>query len=503
MRGKYISKRYSIGFWKLLGKMGERKISAKAALEFMLLALILVVAAHLRITNLDGFFSYDYDEGVYTESARMIVRGYLPNIHVFSSQPPFFILLIAAFLRLFGMNIVIARLFIVITSLIGIISVHLIAKSIEDSKAGLVGAFILSISPYFLRQSRSVQSEVPSISFVLLGVWLFFKGFKDRDKKYLLLSGVATCFGAMMKLNVGLVVPLILIPLIARKNLKECAFFILGCIIPLLILPLFDLSKVIDQTVIFHFAKPATGTWQSRWASILKTLMMDVGLTLTALIGIVICAIRKGLEGKFTVALTVAAFLFLLCYKAFFQHQSVILVPILAIMSGVALTAPVNLGFKKYFENEGRSVKRLRALIILTILNSALSGLYCIGLGRVVKYDSGLILFPRDNAQYHDAVKIIKFYTNSTDYIITDEQILAFLAERDIPPNLVDTSHMRISSGYLDSETVIRLSEEYNVKVIILWTGRLRRLSGFIHYVEANFQLIRDYGGGREIYVRH
>ena len=194
MRGKYVSKRYSIGFWKLLGKIGERKISAKVTLEFIFLALILVVAVYLRTTRLGGFFSYGYDEGVYTESARMIVRGYLPNVHVFSSQPPFFILLIAAFFKLFGMNIMTARLFIVVTSLIGIISVYLIAKSIEDSKAGLVGAFVLSISPYFLRQSRSVQSEIPSISFVLLGVWLFFKSLKDRDKKYLLLSGVAVSY---------------------------------------------------------------------------------------------------------------------------------------------------------------------------------------------------------------------------------------------------------------------------------------------------------------------
>jgi len=477
------------------------RFTNKMALESLFLTLILAVAAYLRITNLGGFFSYDYDEGVYTESARMIVRGYLPNIHVFSSQPPHFILLIAAFLRLFGMKIMIARLFIVITSLIGIISVYLIAKSIEDYKAGFIGAFILSISPYFLRQSRSVQSEVPSISFALLGVWLFFKGFKEKNEKYLLLSGVITCLGAMMKLNMGLVIPLILALLMAHKNFKGSGFFTLGCIIPLLILPLFDLSKVIDQMVIFHFAKPATGTWQSRGTYILKMLMMDVGLALTAPIGIIICAIKKGLEGRFTVALTIATFLFLLCYKAFFQHQSVILVPLLAIMSGVALATPMNMGFKKYLEKKERPIKRLRALIILAILSLALFSLYCIGLRRVIKYDSGLIS-PRDNAQYHDAVKIIKTYTNSADYIITDEQILAFLAERDVPPNLVDTSHMRISSGYLNSETVIKLSEKYNVKVVILWTGRLRRLSEFIHYVEANFQLVKDYGRGREIYVR-
>jgi hypothetical protein len=186
-------------------------------------------------------------------------------------------------------------------------------------------------------------------------------------------------------------------------------------------------------------------------------------------------------------------------------------------MSGVVLVAPINLGLKVFLKGReenagkvdetGKSViaktrhKELSILGVLITLNMILSVFYCMAAVWVVKYDLGLIS-PRDNPRFRDAVEIIKTYAGTTDYIITDEQILAFFAERDVPPNLVDTSHMRISSGYLDSEMVIELAEQYRVKVIVLWTGRLKRLEDFVNYVKVNYELVKDYGSGHEVYVR-
>jgi 4-amino-4-deoxy-L-arabinose transferase-like glycosyltransferase len=75
----------------------------------------------------------------------MIIKGYAPHVQVFSSQPAHFVLILATFFKLFGMSIVSARLFIVITSIVAIMSTYLIAKRIEDWKAGVVAAFLLSV----------------------------------------------------------------------------------------------------------------------------------------------------------------------------------------------------------------------------------------------------------------------------------------------------------------------------------------------------------------------
>jgi len=507
---------YPVSFWGSLAESEEQLVqTVKLPMEYLLLSLILLVAAYLRVANLGGLYIYDYDEGVYCESARMIVKGNLPHAQVFSSQPPHFILLVAAFLKLFGMDILFARLFIVFTSMIAIVSVHLIAKSIEDYKAGLASALFLSISPYFVRMSRSVQAEVPSISFALLGFWLFFGGFRSKSDVRLFLSGVVVCLGAMMKLNVGMVAAFLFVLLVARKELRGLAFFMVGVIVPLLILPFFNLNKVIDQMILFHFTKPDTGTWQDRGASIYSMLMMDSGLTVTASIGAVLCATKKALEGRFVVALTGATFAFLLYYKAFFMHQAVILVPLLAILGGVALVNPLNRGSRLLSEKASLSsetnqksgrkqplVARRRrlvasALVVASLVESLFYGVTAVG---VLSYDSRLTS-PRDDPRYIQAVSAIRAYASSVEYIISDEQILAFFAERDVPPDLADTSHMRISSGYLNSETVIAFTKEYNVKLVILWTGRLKRLTKFVDYVKANYQIVETYDG-REIYLR-
>lgn len=439
-------------------------------------------------------------------SARMILRGNLPFNQVFSSQPPHFILSLAAFLKLFGMSMVSARLFIVFTSTIGIISTYLIARNIGGPKAGLASSFMLSISPYFLRQSRSVQSEIPSVSFCLLGIWLFLVGLRNKDNKYLLVSGLFVCLGAMMKLNIGLAALLIVLILLVKRSFRGLAYFILGLVLPLLILPFFNLNRVMEQMVIFHFIKPATGTINDRWESIKSMLLMDTGLLAAAIVGVYFCIIKRKIDGIFIVIFTAALFLFLISYRAFFLHQAVVLIPPLAIMAGVALASSLEgaqeiircgRAFFTKVKNKATLIRTLTLIIGVALLLN-----YCASATNVIRYDLGLIS-QGDNSIFRDAVKIIRNYTDVSDYIISDEQILAFFAERDVPPDLVDTSHMRISSGYLDSKSVIKYAEQYRVKMVILWTGRLRRLSDFVDYVKSNYRLIKDYGEGREIYIRN
>lgn len=474
-------------------------------LEVMLFVATLCVALYFRVTNLGGMFSYDYDEGVYSMSARMILGGNLPFTQVFSSQPPHFILFLAAFLKMFGMSIAYARLFIVFTSIIGIIGAYLIARDIGGYKAGFASSLMLSISPYFLRQSRSVQSEIPSIGFCLIGIWLFLIGLRNKNNRYLLVSGLLVCLGAMMKLNIGLAALLMVPILLVKRNFRGLTYLILGLLLPLTILPFFDLNKMMEQMILFHLVKPATGTINDRWESIKSILLMDTGLLASAIVGVYFCAIKRKLDGIFIIMFTAALFLFLILYRAFFLHQAVVLIPPLAIMGGVALASSLE-GIQKIIRCKRAILTRVKARAVLIrvftlIIGVALLLNYCVSAVNVIRYALGLIS-QGDNPVFRDAVEIIRNYTDVSDYVILDEQILAFFAERDVPPDLVDTSHMRISSGYLDSNSVIRYAEQYRVKMVILWTGRLRRLSDFVNYVKSNYRLIKDYGEGREIYIR-
>jgi hypothetical protein len=100
-------------------------------------------------------------------------------------------------------------------------------------------------------------------------------------------------------------------------------------------------------------------------------------------------------------------------------------------------------------------------------------------------------------------VKLLDNVTKKTDWIISDDQLTVFVADRNMPPELCDTSFMRISSGYLTANELINLSEKYNVKVIIFWTGRLIQLKDFLNYTQRNFKCLKKFGDNQLVYIRN
>jgi hypothetical protein len=87
--------------------------------------------------------------------------------------------------------------------------------------------------------------------------------------------------------------------------------------------------------------------------------------------------------------------------------------------------------------------------------------------------------------------------------MVTDDQYVAALAGRDTPPELVDTSLVRIATGSLTTDEVERIIRRDNVRVVLFATDRLDRLPGLRAWVEANFQKVKAFGAGEALYVRN
>jgi hypothetical protein len=88
--------------------------------------------------------------------------------------------------------------------------------------------------------------------------------------------------------------------------------------------------------------------------------------------------------------------------------------------------------------------------------------------------------------------------------VVTDEQFIAGLAGRDVPPQLVDTSMVRIVSGYLTLPQLIAASSSPQVHVVLFFSGRfsLAPVRGYHVWVAGHFRLLRNYGNGMELWVR-
>jgi len=97
-----------------------------------------------------------------------------------------------------------------------------------------------------------------------------------------------------------------------------------------------------------------------------------------------------------------------------------------------------------------------------------------------------------------NVVRTIARLTDADDWVITDAPHLAFLADRKVPPPLVDPSAARIDAGALTAEQVVATMRQYDVDTVVLWTGKLGSLTSFVDALAREYTLVQDLGTGND-----
>jgi hypothetical protein len=92
--------------------------------------------------------------------------------------------------------------------------------------------------------------------------------------------------------------------------------------------------------------------------------------------------------------------------------------------------------------------------------------------------------------------------TAPNQFILTDAQFLAAEADRNTPPQLVDTSSVRIQSGYLSNAQLIQIASQPRVHTVLFYTNRLRHEQAFHLWVSQHLHLVHNYGNGRELWIK-
>lgn len=129
--------------------------------------------------------------------------------------------------------------------------------------------------------------------------------------------------------------------------------------------------------------------------------------------------------------------------------------------------------------------------------------LLLIGLPAQAARDRSLA-WPPDDDEDEDALKaaeLVQTWAGPNDWIITDSITLAFCADRNVPPEMVNTSSMRIKTGQLTTEQAIAWTEQYQPAAIIFWDDRLESLPGYVEWVEQHYRMVKKYGKERRIYT--
>jgi 4-amino-4-deoxy-L-arabinose transferase-like glycosyltransferase len=485
--------------------------------------LVLVVAAIvMRLYQLGLPFDRDgYDEGVYWQSLRAMSGGHALYQDIFYSQPPFFLLSTFPGFALFGATLWSARFSIALVSLVGLLGAFILGKALSGRLGAIAALLLLVVNPLYLAQSQTIQAEASSAAFSLLAVGLAYLWWQQpvgaRGLLLAVLTGVTFALSILCKLlSVSILVPIALL-MLARiwqtwrrqpgtgvGGSGSIAAGIGACIITMLalLLPFIGSYQVMVQSAItFHddAARILSSTQQDN-AAMLQTALTSM-LTLAALYGIVASLLRRDWRVIPLIGWLLVTIYFLWHQVPLFLHHLVALAPpliALAVM-GIGDLSIYKQGTSARFASKATTYLTwvAIALILVTAVLDVRQDRSYYRTAEALSV-SGLI-----QLESHVASDLRQAITPS-QLVVTDAQFIAGLADRDTPPSLVDSSAVRINSGYLTLSQLESVTSQPQVHAVLFFTGRfhLSNVAAFHAWVTQHFHLLHDYGGGRELWTR-
>jgi 4-amino-4-deoxy-L-arabinose transferase-like glycosyltransferase len=443
------------------------------------LAAVLVVAAALRAPLLGGG-QIDYDEGVYWQSLRALAAGHALFASVYSSQPPGFLLLLLPAHLALGGGIAGARLAVLVLSLAGVAAAGRLAWVLGGPGAGLLAAGLLAADPLYFRASVTLQADGPSVALGLVGLAAAAEARARAGSRPALplavAAGAALATAALVKLLAVAALPPALVLLVAgpaRARMAGAALLGGAAAAATLLLPFAGAWPALwDQAVGLHLGArslPVGGLDQG-------TLLRGLPIAVLAVAGCAAAIGRRPLLAVTGATWAVACAGLLAVQHPLWPHHAVVLVAPLALLGG---------GLSTVVTSRAAAVAVACALAAASIA----SGSYSLRLQAPAAAEAPVV------AALHAR-------TAPGELVITDDQFGAALADRSTPPELVDTSFVRIASGNLTTGQVESIAGRPGVRGVLLGTGRLAAMPGLREWLAQRFPLVVDLGGGRTLYTR-
>lgn len=491
------------------------------SLESRLLIGICLVGLVLRLWPIAGF-SIEYDEGVYWQSLRALAGGHALFSSVFSSQPPAFLLALYPLYLLFGQSLIAARLGVVVFSLAGIVALYIAGRAAAGKWAGIAAALLLALDPLYLAESHTLQAEVPALAWEAICLAFAVTAYRaagSRQRRLAAASGIALGLGILTKLlDVVVVIPVMLYlahPVFASflskdgrvqrpdrptfvARLREIAMPLALCAagaivaVVVVLLPFAGHWRTLyDQVVTFHLAaaRVVNEGFRHNVTIIWQALSPDP-LVWLALVGFGVALWRRDWRAAPPLLWAVASCALLLRQHPLFAHHVVLLVPPLALLAGVSLLG----GERVYLPiRAGRPSMAMAPVGAVALCALVLVFVSSASAAAAAK------LIPSDVAGMAAAVRAASL---PDDYIASDDQYIVGVADRNVPPQLVDTSIIRVTSGYLTASQLETVLTGADVRVLLFASGRFDHVPGFVSWVQDHYVKVADFGNGRALYVR-
>lgn len=430
------------------------------ALWGVLIALYLV--APLR--HLDAY-AWDYDEGPYLQAAALAARGHPLYADVVLNKLPYLTWLLQAGFATGGLTLITARATILLTTLLGFVSLGLLSELWWGKGAGPATLLVfLTLSETTVR-AAVVMNDLPAMSLVLATLVAATRYRQRAQRRWLFVSALAFALAVgTHPLLLFTAVPILWICIASEQKAPPdlrrivrvlVVFGIVGAIVLGMTLLVIDLPGFVRWVVDYNTTAAQNAAAIFGWVSIAEYLTEHwplLGLTACALVLLAQSRRRLGISASIVWAfMTLSA---LALYRPLWQHYLIFLLYPLVIVAGGGVVESFKLWGKSSRKTTPHRIVGLASLCLLALM----------GYQRLrIPLD-----WSETPAGHDETAAYLTQHIEPEDFIVTDNQFFAFAQGYPVPPALTDTSFKRIRHGYLQIGEVVSAIHAHDVHFVVL-----------------------------------
>ena len=274
--------------------LGARCMSSRRA-HYLVLAFVLLLAVLVRTVPLT--YSHFWDETVFLQHAKVILDG-RTNYEEFHHRPPLLSFLYALGFALWD-NVYVANLVQGVVTTLTVVFAFLYARLAFGLAAALFSGFLFAFTPYFVKASHELLTDMPALALMLASMWLFDK----PGARYAFLSGIIYALAIQTRFtSLFLIVYFVLDAILSPKKIRSLAFLLAGAavaIAPYLVwvrwnYGSFSFPFVQARRIVTEWTAPVPASFY--WEALLQVFPYSMWLFFGA--GILLPVARRAMHGR-------------------------------------------------------------------------------------------------------------------------------------------------------------------------------------------------------------
>jgi 4-amino-4-deoxy-L-arabinose transferase-like glycosyltransferase len=421
---------------------------------WLALAGLLTVAAFVYIRGVEA--AANYDEGVYLASLDALHHGQELGTDVYASQPPGFYVLLQALSWLPGDGVEGIRAAFLLVALLGLVAAYAVGRKLACVWGAFGAAGLLAITAPWPVQAPRVQADTASVALALCAVAVAF--YAGRCSWRWAGAGALTGAAIAVKLLALPVVAPLAVLLIARRSWRAAAAAAVAALAVWAVLLVWHaraLGELWQSVVSDH--RDARGLGPSLSDNIDRVLLHPLdwrtpGGVLVPIGLVAAVVLLRRVELLALGAWVVVSAMFLIAQQPLLDHHFVLLAATLAVPAGAGL---------------GAAASRVPAPARYAVAGAVA---LAIAIG-FVQEERRLWRQDGDPPGVTWASEQLRLRTQPHHFVGTDLPIVAYLADRRVPGQLIDSSFVRLGTRSLTDEKILEEIDRNNVRAVVV--GRL------------------------------